>query len=233
MLVASFPAGPWGTNCYVVATGPGEQCLVVDPGMDAASGVAEVVREHHLQPVAVLLTHGHLDHVWSVVPVCGSYGVPAYLHPGDGRMLTDPAESLEPQTRALLDPLTGGTLPVFEPDDVRELVDQAQLDLAGLTLTVDHAPGHTPGSVMFARGADGDEPPVLLTGDVLFAGSIGRTDMPGGNHADMLRSLAGKVLPRPDATVVLPGHGERTTVGRERATNPYLRELAAAGSRWA
>lgn len=229
MLVASFPAGPWGTNCYVIATGAGEQCLVVDPGKDAFPGVAEVVREHRLQPVAVLLTHGHLDHVWSVVPVCGSYDVPAFLHPADIGMLSDPLAALSGQTRAMLEPLTGGTLPVMEPDDVRELADGVRLDLAGLILTVDHAPGHTAGSVMFTRAANEQDPPVLLSGDVLFAGSIGRTDLPGGNHADMLRSLATKVLPRDDETVVLPGHGETTTVGRERMVNPYLRELTAAG----
>ncbi|HEY7857953.1 MAG TPA: MBL fold metallo-hydrolase [Candidatus Nanopelagicales bacterium] len=229
MLVASFPAGPWGTNCYVLATGAGEQCLVIDPGKDAAPGVADLVREHHLQPVAVLLTHGHLDHVWSVVPVCGSYGVPAYLHPADLGMLSDPLGAISGQTRAMLEPMTGGTLPVMEPDDVRELADGAALDLAGLTFIVDHAPGHTPGSVMFARAAEADVPPILLSGDVLFAGSIGRTDLPGGSHPDMLRSLAQKVLPRDDETVVLPGHGESTSIGRERMVNPYLLELSATG----
>lgn len=228
MLVASFPAGPWATNCYLLATGAGEQCLVVDPGKDAVADVLEVVREHHLQPVAVLLTHGHIDHTWSVVPVCGSYGIPAYLHPADHYLLADPLAGLSGPTRTMLGPMTGGALPVVEPDDVRELTDGAQVELAGLTLRVDHAPGHTPGSVMFARAGGGDEPPVLLSGDVLFAGSIGRTDLPGGDHQDMLRSLATKVLPLPDETVVLPGHGEHTTIARERGANPYLRELAHA-----
>lgn len=229
MLVVGFPAGPWGTNCYVIATAAGEQCLVVDPGKDAAPGVAEAVREHGLQPVAVLLTHGHIDHVWSVVPVCGSYGVPAYLHPQDRALLGDPLSGISGQTRAMLEPMTGGQLPVMEPDDVRELTDGAVLELAGMELAVDHAPGHTRGSVLFRRaGADG-VPPILLSGDVLFEGSIGRTDLPGGSHPDMLRSLTTKVLPLPDEMVVLPGHGDTTTIGRERVSNPYLRELAAAG----
>ncbi len=102
MLVVGFPAGPWGTNCYVVASGAGEQCVVVDPGKDAAPGVEEAVREHGLQPVAVLLTHGHIDHIWSVVPVCGDYGVPAYIHPADRATARRPARRHRGQTRAML-----------------------------------------------------------------------------------------------------------------------------------
>lgn len=228
MLVVGFPAGPWGTNCYVVASAAGEQCVVVDPGKDAAPGVEDAVREHGLQPVAVLLTHGHIDHVWSVVPVCGSYGVPAYLHPDDRYRITDPASSIGGQTRALLDELTGGRLPATEPDDVRDLVDGGTLEVAGLALSVDHAPGHTEGSVMFRRAGAADVPPLVFSGDVLFQGSIGRTDLPGGDHAAMLASLRSKVLPLDDETVVLPGHGDTTTVGQERASNPYL--LALTGS---
>lgn len=225
MLVVGFPAGPWGTNCYVVATGPGEQCLVVDPGKDSAPGIEEAVREHGLAPVAVLLTHGHLDHTWSVVPVCGARGIPAYLHAEDRGMLTDPLGSLSAQASAMVDALGGG-LPVGEPDDVRPLEDGGVLELAGLTLVVDHAPGHTRGSVMFRRAGEDGTPPLLLSGDVLFEGSIGRTDLPGGDHAAMLRSLATKVLPLDDDTVVLPGHGGTTTIGRERAANPFLTALS-------
>ena len=87
MLIAGFPAGPWGTNCYVVATGPGNECIVVDPGKDAADGVAEVVREHKLKPVSVLVTHGHIDHMWCVAPVAGSYDATAWIHPADRHLL--------------------------------------------------------------------------------------------------------------------------------------------------
>lgn len=226
MLVVGFPAGPWGTNCYVVATEAGEQCLVVDPGKDAAAGVADAVREHRLQPVAVLLTHGHLDHVWSVVPVCGSYGVAAYLHPADDHLLSEPLAGVSGQTSAMVASMTEGRLPVMEPDEVRPLADAATLELAGIELRVDHAPGHTPGSVMFRRAGAADVPPLLLSGDVLFAGSIGRTDLPGGDHQAMLRSLRDKVLPLADDTVVLPGHGATTTIAAERAGNPYLGALA-------
>lgn len=225
MLVVGFPAGPWGTNCYVVAPAAGQECLVVDPGKDAAPGIEDAVREHGLKPVAVLLTHGHIDHVWSVVPVCGARGIPAYVHPADRGMLADPLAGISAQTAQMLATMTDGRLAVGEPDDVRELADGEVLSLAGLEIVVDHAPGHTRGSVMFRRAATSELPPVLFSGDVLFEGSIGRTDLPGGDHAAMLASLAGKVLPLDDETVVLPGHGGTTTVGRERAANPYLTAL--------
>jgi len=226
VLVVGFPAGPWGTNCWVLAPSAGEQCVIVDPGKDAVEGIEDAVREHGLAPVAVLLTHGHIDHVWSVVPVCGARGIPAYLHAADRALLTDPMAGISGQTRDLLATMTDGVLTTGEPDDVRELVDGIELELAGLSFVVDHAPGHTRGSVMFRRAGEAGVPPLLLSGDVLFEGSIGRTDLPGGDHAAMLRSLTAKVLPLDDETVVLPGHGGTTTVGRERTTNPYLTALA-------
>jgi glyoxylase-like metal-dependent hydrolase (beta-lactamase superfamily II) len=227
MLIAGFPAGPWGTNCYVVATGPGAECLVVDPGKDAATGVAEVVREHRLKPVSVLLTHGHIDHMWSVTPVAGSYDATAWIHPDDRHLLGDPLAGISPETARML---LGSDVRFAEPDDVRELADGDLLELAGLRLTVDHTPGHTQGSVTFRTPPDGDVPEVMFAGDLLFAGSIGRTDLPGGDHAQMLRTLAAKVLPLDDRIVVLPGHGAQTTIGRERATNPFLADLPSATS---
>ena len=229
MLITGFPAAAFGTNCYVVATGPGEQAVVVDPGIDVIGQLDEVLREHRLQPVAVLLTHGHLDHTFSVTPVCGARGIPAYLHPGDDFMLADPLAGVSPETAALF----GGRLEWSEPDDVKPLADGEVLAIAGLEVTVDHAPGHTPGSVAFRLPGDpgGDQPPVMLTGDLLFAGSIGRTDLPGGDTDAMMASLARTVLSLEDEVVVLPGHGEQTTIGRERATNPFLRDLTAAPRR--
>ncbi len=224
MFIAGFPAGAWGTNCYLVAPGPGEECVIVDPGHQAAAGVEELVREHRLKPVAVLLTHGHIDHVASVVPVCGAKGVPAWIHPEDRYMMSDPEKALG---RSLGTQLMG-ELTVGEPDDVRELTDGSVLELAGLSLTVDHAPGHTRGSVTFRTPGAEDLPPVLFSGDLLFAGSIGRTDLPGGDGEAIMSSLARVCLPLDDATVVLSGHGGQTTIGRERATNPYLRQAAGA-----
>ena len=118
--------------------------------------------------------------------------------------------------------MTGGRMQFTEPDDVRTLDDGTALDLAGLSFSVRHAPGHTPGSTVFITDASGDIPPVMYSGDLLFAGSIGRTDLPGGDGAEMMRSLSRVVLPAPEEMVVLPGHGPQTTIGQELATNPFL-----------
>ncbi|GAB1693090.1 MBL fold metallo-hydrolase [Krasilnikovia sp. M28-CT-15] len=235
MLVTGFEAEAFGTNCYVLAAGPGEQCLIVDPGIGVLDRLDEVIAQHRLHPAAVLLTHGHLDHTFSVAPVCGARGITAYVHPADRELLADPAKGLSVDLAALF----GGRLPYTEPDDVAELTDGGTLTIAGIEITVDHAPGHTGGSVLFrlpgagtswaGKPVEGDE--VCLSGDVLFAGSIGRTDLPGGDTATMMASLRDKILPLADDTVVLPGHGPATTIGRERASNPYLRELTGAPRR--
>ena len=225
MLIAGFPAGAWGTNCYLVAPAPGEECVIIDPGHEAARGVEETLKKHRLKPVAVVLTHGHIDHVASVVPVCGAHGVPAWIHPEDRYMMSDPEKAVG---RSLGTRLMG-ELTVGEPDDVKELTDGTLLKLAGLEFGVAHAPGHTKGSVTFRMPGAADVPPVLFSGDLLFAGSVGRTDMPGGDHAELLESLARVCLPLDDSTVVLSGHGPQTTIGRERASNPYLHGLDAPG----
>lgn len=226
VLIVGFPAGPWATNCFVVANGPGQECFIIDPGKDAASGIDEVIAEQKLKPVAVVLTHGHLDHMWSVVPVCGARDIPAYIHPGDRNLLSDPLAGISGETRVAFESMTKGSMTFSEPDDVLELHDQATLELAGVELTVDHAPGHTPGSVAFRSPAGDDYPQIMFSGDLLFQGSIGRTDLPGGDSAAMMRSLARVVLPLDDTTAVLPGHGEATTIGAERATNPFLRQIS-------
>ena len=230
MLVQGFPAGPWGTNCFVVATQPQSECLIIDPGKDSIAGIEQIVTDHGLKPVAVMLTHGHIDHVWSVVPVCGSRGIPAFIHTDDRAMLADPMAGISRQTADLLATMTDGRLAAGEPEEVMPLTDGMTIDLAGLEFIVDHAPGHTRGSVMFRRLETLLDPPVLFSGDVLFEGSIGRTDLPGGDHGQMLNSLRAKVLPLMDTTVVLPGHGGATTIGQERQSNPYLTALADDGS---
>jgi hydroxyacylglutathione hydrolase len=226
VFIASFPAGPWQTNCYLLATEPGAECVIVDPGMEAVGGVREVVEEHHLKPVAVLLTHGHLDHMYSVTPLCSSYDSTCWIHPDDRALLADPLRAMSAETSAMLHQLTGSQQTFVEPDDVREMVDGSLVEVAGLTFSCLHAPGHTPGSTMFQTGYDLDPAvdSLVFSGDVLFAGSIGRTDLPGGSSEDMLDSLRNKVLPLPDSAVVLPGHGQQTTMARERASNPYLHE---------
>jgi glyoxylase-like metal-dependent hydrolase (beta-lactamase superfamily II) len=220
VLITGFPSDATATNCWVVAPAAGEQCVVIDPGIGVTGQLDEVLAEHRLHPVAVLLSHGHFDHTFSVLPVCQARDVPAYIHPSDRAQLSDPwsGVGMPPGT-----PLFG-SLTFAEPDDVRELTDGDKVSLAGLDFTVHHAPGHTLGSVVFAVPGAGAEP-VLFSGDVLFAGSIGRTDLPGGSMSDMERSLREVIWPMDDATQVLPGHGPVTTIGQERATNPFLREL--------
>jgi hydroxyacylglutathione hydrolase len=223
VLIAGFPAGSFAANCYLVATGPGAECLIIDPGEDAEQGIDEIIERYRLRPVAALLTHGHIDHIWSVAPVCGARDIPAFIHPDDRALLTDPAKGLP---LAPGQQLFGG-ITFSEPDDVRELTDGMTLQLAGIDLVVDYAPGHTPGSVTF-RLPGAAEPGTIFTGDLLFAGSIGRTDLPGGDYETILTSLARVCLPLADETVVLSGHGPQTTIGAERAHNPFLTGLAPA-----
>jgi hydroxyacylglutathione hydrolase len=229
MLIAGFPAGPFATNCWILAPGARSEAVIVDPGMNSRSGIEQVVAEHGLRPIAVILSHGHLDHMWSVLPVCDGYDIPAWIHPNDRSLLADPWAGVSGETRMMFASVVGAT-DFAEPSDVRELTDGATLEIAGMTFTADHAPGHTPGSTAL-RIMDTGAEPLMLSGDLLFAGAIGRTDLPGGNNAEMLDSLARVVLTQPDDMLVLPGHGETTTIGVERRVNPYLQGLAASSTR--
>ncbi len=221
MLITGFPAGAFAANCYLVAPAPGEECVIIDPGQDAERGIEELLDRYRLKPIAVLLTHGHVDHIWSVAPVCGAKGIAAYIHPDDRDLLSDPARGMSLMAKQqFLGGMTFG-----EPDDVKTLEDGDIVTLAGLDFAIGHVPGHTPGSVTFRSGEDDLD--ALFTGDLLFAGSIGRTDLPGGDHQSILRSLA-RTLTLPDATVVLPGHGPTTTIGDERMSNPFLTGLLPA-----
>ncbi|TVZ00978.1 MBL fold metallo-hydrolase [Trebonia kvetii] len=221
MLVTGFPAGAFAANCYLVAPAPGEECVIIDPGQNAERGIEELLDRYRLKPSAVLLTHGHVDHMWSVAPVCGAKGVPAYIHPDDRELLADPGKGLS----LLAKQQFMGGMTFAEPDDVRQLHDGDVITVAGLDITIGHTPGHTPGSVTFRSGEDDLD--ALFTGDLLFAGSIGRTDLPGGDHATILKSLA-RTLTLPDETIVLPGHGPQTTIGDERGSNPFLTGLQPA-----
>lgn len=235
MLTLAFPAAVFETNCYVLATGEGQECLVVDPGIGVLDTLREVLETHRLKPTAVLLTHGHADHVWSVTPVCGGSDaavLPAYIHSEDRYRLRDPLGDLGSPLRAMLAQQFGVEPTWQEPSNVVEVGAGESLTVAGLDLAVLHAPGHTEGSVMFRTSAvpEGvaDQVQVsgtVITGDVLFAGSIGRTDLAGGSAEAMDRSLREVVLPLPDDLLILPGHGPASTMGRERATNPYLQGL--------
>lgn len=229
MLIASFPAGPWQANCYLVSAGPGAECLILDPGVDAADGVRSVVAEQRLRPVAVIASHGHLDHTYSVADLCAEYAVPCWIHAADRDLLADPFAAMPPGVDTMLRD-AGYRTEFAEPERVETLADGERPTLAGLDLTVVDAPGHTPGSMLLRLPYQdpANEPAgesiteLIFSGDVLFAGSIGRTDLPRGNPANMLETLRTTMAGLPDSAAVLPGHGSQTTMARERAGNPYL-----------
>ena len=217
MLVTGFPAQMYATNCWVLATGEGSECIVIDPGMpDVSLELAELLSKHRLKPVATLLTHGHLDHTFSVVPICDGYGIPAYIHSEDRNLLINPSAAVSAEFRTTLSGMS-----FSEPKEVKELKSGDEFELVGLKIKAIHSPGHTRGSLMFL--VDGG---TLLSGDVLFAGSIGRTDLPTGSNSDMQKTLINKVLSLSDQIRVLPGHGPETKIGYERKNNPYLIEAA-------
>ncbi|QQS00514.1 MAG: MBL fold metallo-hydrolase [Austwickia sp.] len=232
MLVIGFQAASFGTNCFLIAPSAGEECVIVDPGIGVASRVAELVTEYRLRPAAVLLTHGHIDHTYSVTPVCGAHGVAAHIHGADRYRLTDALAQVDPELLFMLGQQFGKPATWKDPDDVVEFGSGVDLAMAGMTLHAIHSPGHTEGSAMFRvagvpeqLGTDSGLSHTLVAGDVLFQGGIGRTDLPGGSDADMIASLRDTVLTQSDETLVLPGHGPATTIGRERVTNPFLQHL--------
>jgi hydroxyacylglutathione hydrolase len=206
----------YATNCWILAAEKGSECIIVDPGMpDISSEIEMIIEEEGLKPVAVLLTHGHLDHTFSVIPLADGYGIPAYIHSEDRKALLHPEVIHGAEFIAAL----SGTV-WSEPSEVRELKNNQKFEAVGLNITGIHAPGHTAGSLIFTVN---DE--VLISGDVLFAGSIGRTDLPSGSQEAMQRTLMTKILPLGDHLRVLPGHGPDTTIEYERRTNPYLKQL--------
>jgi len=189
---------------------------VVDPGMpNVSEQLDEKLREFDLKPVAILVTHGHLDHTFSVQPLCDGYQIPAMIHSDDRELFLHPERA---HGAEFISQLSG--IDWLEPKEVVELNDGQEFEIVGLNLKAIHAPGHTKGSTMFLINNE-----ALLSGDVLFAGSIGRTDLPGGSWDSMQRSLREKVLPLSDELQVLPGHGPETSIGRERKYNQFLLEL--------
>jgi len=225
VLVTSFAAPAFATNCWFIGVGRGQECIVVDPGMpDVSDLVAMTLQEFDLKPVAVLITHGHLDHTFSIVPVCDGYGIPAYIHSEDRELLKNPTKAISP---AFAETLAGLTF--SEPADLREVRNGEVIEMVGLSITAMHAPGHTRGSLIFSIHEIGASVPleeeILVSGDVLFAGSIGRTDLPTGSPLEMENTLKKRIWPLPDAMRVLPGHGPETTIGHERRNNPYLKNI--------
>ena len=210
----------FATNCWILATKKGSECVIVDPGMpDVSFEVSSIVENNNLKPVAVLATHGHLDHTYSIKPICDGYGIPTLIHPDDRPFLAAPEKLHGVEFTANFI-----TEKFFESKEIREVKSGEILDLVGMKFEVIHAPGHTRGSIMFKVD---DE--ILISGDVLFKGSIGRTDLPTGSSTDMTDSLLKKVLPLADSLRVLPGHGPETTIGDERKYNSFLKQIIAGG----
>ncbi|MGZ5353745.1 MAG: MBL fold metallo-hydrolase [Actinomycetota bacterium] len=206
MYLDVFSDNSFETNCWLIGAEGTDEAVVVDPGFSPAV-VHRMLETEGRRPVAVLATHGHFDHIGSAAEFCGD-DLPFYIHEGDVLALTDPEA-------------WGGTLtgtPPVPVKTVKTLADGDVLTFAGFRIEVLHTPGHTPGCVCFRT--DG----IVFSGDLVFAGSIGRTDFPASSTADMARSLS-RFLELPDPTEVFPGHGPRTSVGRERERNPFLKEL--------
>jgi len=212
----------FATNCWIFAQGKGSECFIVDPGVTMPNMVAaidEVIHKHRLKPVATVVTHGHIDHTYSVNAFDEQYNVTTFIHPKDRPFLSDPMAILSPGTASL--PIFADLVPKSfqEPGEVKELTDRATLTLAGFSLHVRHAPGHTPGSTVFVV-----DDQYLIAGDVLFHNSIGRTDLPQGSMPAMKKTLSTVILELADELVVLPGHGKETTIGKERKNNEFLHE---------
>lgn len=227
MIVDAVQAQFFATNCWILAPHRNSEAILVDPGIGSGEWMLERIREHlnrhNLKPIAVLITHGHLDHTFSLLPLATGYGIPAMIHPLDRVLLTNPWLALTPggESEKIMAGL--GNPSFSEPERVVEVGDGEAFSIAGMNFTALHAPGHTKGSMMFRV-----DDHYLISGDVLFAGSVGRTDLPFGSSAQMKTTLLTKVLTQPDELIVLPGHGGETTIGRERKRNPFLQEQALA-----
>ena len=206
MYLDVFADNPFATNCWLLALDGGEEAVVIDPGFEP-DRVRRLLEAAGKRPVAVLATHGHYDHVGAAAEFCGTE-LPCYIHEEDRLALVDPSAWG-----------AGFPVPAVTPADLRTFVDGEVLELAGFSITVMHTPGHTPGSSCFRL----DEQ--LFSGDLVFRGAIGRYDFPNSSAQDMFASLR-RFLTLPDELDVYPGHGEATTVGLERAANPFLRQLA-------
>ncbi len=201
--------GAYETNCYVLRNGDNAaDCLIIDPGLEA-DGLIDFLKENKLNPTAVVLTHGHIDHIAGLALLREQFpGIKVLIHEMDAPMLTEPQANLS---------LLSGIKFCTEPEDVA-LQEHDTIEQAGVKLLVLHTPGHTPGGISLYSKDDG----VAFVGDTLFVGSIGRTDFPGGNTSQLLASVREKLFSLPEDTKAYPGHGPATTIAQEKAHNPFF-----------
>lgn len=215
MFVLSSVAEFLGVNCYAVAREGASECVLFDAGLNGAPELHELLKEEGLTPVALVLTHGHPDHILGLPHFYEEFGVlPTYLHSDDVYRVERPADTMNPQFKAMLAPLVSQ----WEVPQVQRYEDGDVLQLAGLDIRIVHTPGHTEGSCVF-EVTEGSES-LLFTGDVLFAGSIGRVDLPGGDPEAMQRSL--EIVKGLANQPVYPGHGPATRLDHEKRVNPFL-----------
>jgi len=222
VLIDRIIAPYFETNCWILALGTGQECIIVDPGMAQPNLVNEIeqkVSELKLKPVAVFITHGHLDHTFSVLPLTKQVPMRTFVTGADRFLLTDPMGALDRGGVSEQFLRAFGVEKFKAPDELVEPEDFSPFEVAGMQITSIFAPGHTKGSVIFTV-----ENKQLISGDVLFAGSIGRTDLPTGSASQMRKTLRDRILTLPDGLNVLPGHGGQTTIGTERVRNPYLQD---------
>lgn len=208
--VRAIESAPFGENSYLVWAAGGSEAVVVDPGFEPDL-ILDALKRERLTPAAILCTHGHVDHIAGNADVKAAYpDAPIVIGRGDAAMLTDPAANLS----------ANWGFHVVSPPADRLVTDGEVFTAAGIELEVREIPGHSPGHVVFVT--TGVTPPVVLGGDVLFAGGVGRTDFPGGSFKQLKAGIEAKLWPLPDDTTVFPGHGPATTVGEEKRTNPFV-----------
>ena len=202
-----MPLGPVQTNCYILKK-EDSSCLIIDPGSEGEK-VIKVLKEQELTPVAIVLTHAHFDHIGAIDSVREEYGIPVYVHENEQDWLTSPELNCSNHMKV-------APVQVNKADEI--ISGEQELTLGSFTFQIFETPGHSPGSISLYFKEDG----IACVGDALFNGSIGRTDLPSGNHEQLLKSIHDKLLTLPEETVVLPGHNSITTIGNEMNSNPFL-----------
>lgn len=209
-LAAKLVVGPLQANCYVLACPENAEAAIVDPGGDADL-ITEHIRSNGLHPRCIINTHAHPDHTDANAALKARYRIPIWMHRDEAAMLSHAGPLMK---------TIGLSFEPSPPPD-RLLEDGDMLAVGALRFRVIHTPGHSPGGICLL--CEGCAPPLLISGDTVFAGSVGRTDFPGGSHDALMASIRNRILPLPDDTVILPGHGPGTTLGREKASNPFFR----------